>query len=135
MNVFTYGSLMFPEVWTRVVRGVYRSAVGTVTDCRRHAIAQETYPGMVRAEPDSGASVTGIVYFDIDPADVVALDAFEGADYRRETVDVTLDTGETVQADTYFYLPTARLLDDPWEPDAFQMQRFIATYCRERLGD
>lgn len=132
MNVFTYGSLMFPEVWQRVVRGDYSSAAGTVADCRRYAIERETYPGMVR-EP--GGSVTGVVYFDIDAADLTALDVFEGSDYQRETIDVRLDNGATVQTDAYFYLAKVRLLDVPWEPDAFLMQQFLDTYCRDRIGN
>ncbi|HYD78527.1 MAG TPA: gamma-glutamylcyclotransferase family protein [Paucimonas sp.] len=132
MNVFTYGSLMFPEVWRRVVRGDYRSGAGIVADCRRYAIERETYPGMVR---EAGAGVVGIVYFDVAADDLAALDVFEGADYRRETVAVRLENGAIVPAETYFYLATARLLDTPWDPDAFQMQRFLDTYCRNRFGD
>jgi gamma-glutamylcyclotransferase (GGCT)/AIG2-like uncharacterized protein YtfP len=132
MHVFTYGSLMFPEVWQRVVRGSYRSAVGSVDGCRRHAIAGEIYPGMVR---EAGSSVRGVVHFDVDSADLLALDLFEGQDYVRETVEVRLENGETVLAGAYFYRHRNRLLDEPWEPDAFQMQRFIDTYCRERLGN
>jgi gamma-glutamylcyclotransferase (GGCT)/AIG2-like uncharacterized protein YtfP len=132
MNIFTYGSLMFPEVWQRVVRGDYRSAAATIADCRRYAIERETYPGMVR---ERGGAVTGVVYFDVDTADLAALDAFEGTDYRRETVDVRLATGETVPADTYFYLATARLLNAPWDPGVFQKQLFLNTYCRDRLAD
>jgi gamma-glutamylcyclotransferase (GGCT)/AIG2-like uncharacterized protein YtfP len=132
MNVFTYGSLMFPEVWQRVVRGSYLSAPGVVDDCARYAIDRETYPGMVR---ERGASVSGIVYFDVDPRDLVALDVFEGSDYERQTVEVRLAGVDTAPAETYFYLAKTRLLESPWEPDAFQMQRFLDTYCRSRLGN
>ena len=132
MNVFTYGSLMFPQVWQRVVRGIYRAAKGTLADCCRYAIDRETYPGMVR---ETGASVTGVVYFDVDTADLTALDAFEGPDYLREAVGVALESGDIVPAETYFYLPRVRLLEMPWEPEAFQLQRFLDTYCRTRLGD
>jgi gamma-glutamylcyclotransferase (GGCT)/AIG2-like uncharacterized protein YtfP len=132
MNVFTYGSLMFPEVWQRVVRGSYRSATGVVADCARYAIDRETYPGMVH---ERGANVSGIVYFDVDARDLAALDVFEGSDYERETVEVRLAGIQTVPAETYFYLAKAHLLESPWDPEAFQMQRFLETYCRGRLGD
>ncbi|OWW23009.1 gamma-glutamylcyclotransferase family protein [Noviherbaspirillum denitrificans] len=131
-HVFTYGSLMFPAVWQRVVRGDYRSAPARLDGHARFAIAGETYPGMV-ARP--GASVDGVLYFDVSPADLAALDAFEGAEYRRDTVRVTLSTGETIDAGTYIYLLPEKLSGSPWLPEAFQMQRFIGSYCREKLGE
>lgn len=132
MHVFTYGSLMFAPVWTRVVRGDYRSAPAVADGHARHAIAGETYPGMVASAPDR---VEGVVYFDVDAADLAALDAFEGADYRRADIDVRLADGSVMRAAAYLYLRTERLAAAPWRPDAFQMQRFLDTYCRARLGD
>ena len=131
-HVFTYGSLMFPQVWQRVVRGDYRSAPACADGYARYALAGETYPGMV-AQP--GASVQGVLYFDVGPADVAALDAFEGVEYRRGTIAVALASGETVEADTYIYLLPQNLSDSPWLPENFQMARFIGSYCRDRLGD
>ncbi|RJF97142.1 gamma-glutamylcyclotransferase family protein [Noviherbaspirillum saxi] len=130
--VFTYGSLMFPEVWNRVVRGDYRSLPATLPGHARFVLKNETYPGVI-AQP--GQSVAGLLYFDVSPQDVVALDAFEGDEYRRVAVGVTLDSGETVEAQAYLYLLPQKLSDSPWLPEAFQMQRFIATYCREKLGE
>lgn len=132
VHVFTYGSLMFPQVWQRVVRGDYRSAVARLDGHARFEIAGETYPGMV-VRP--GASVDGVLYFDISPADVAALDAFEGEEYRRDRVRVALFSGEIVDAATYLYLPHQKLSDSPWLPEAFQMERFIGSYCREKLGE
>jgi gamma-glutamylcyclotransferase (GGCT)/AIG2-like uncharacterized protein YtfP len=126
-NIFTYGSLMFPEIWNRVVRGRYRCAPVIVTDHARFAITGETYPGMV---PASGETVRGVVYFDVTPQDIAALDVFEGGDYRRDTVHANLDSGEPVTADSYIYLHATRLANTPWDPEAFQMQRFLNTYCR-----
>ncbi len=132
VHVFTYGSLMFPQVWQRVVRGDYRSAVARLDGHARFEIAGETYPGMV-VRP--GASVDGVLYFDVSPADVAALDAFEGEEYRRDRVRVALFSGEIVDAATYLYLPHQKLSDSPWLPEAFQMERFIGSYCREKLGE
>ncbi|RJG07527.1 gamma-glutamylcyclotransferase [Noviherbaspirillum cavernae] len=130
-NIFTYGSLMFPEVWEKVVRGKYRSTQAVAPDHARFAIRGETYPGMVTAP---GQTVAGVVYFDVTPDDVAALDIFEGTPYRRDVLQVRLAGGETLAADTYIYLDTAQLADAPWEPDAFQMQRFLDTYCRDKLA-
>jgi gamma-glutamylcyclotransferase (GGCT)/AIG2-like uncharacterized protein YtfP len=133
-NVFTYGSLMFAPVWERVVRGTYRSAAATLSQHRRFALADETYPGMI-AQP--GADVTGVVYFDVDPADLLALDRFEGEEYRRICVPVQpLATGgvsvaPTVMAETYLFEAVHRLSALPWEPEAFALQRFLDSYCRD----
>ncbi|MGE5622691.1 MAG: gamma-glutamylcyclotransferase family protein [Bacillota bacterium] len=130
-HVFTYGSLMFAPVWQRVVRGHYRSAPARLDGFARYAITGETYPGMVAQQ---GASVAGLLYFDVDAGDLAALDAFEGADYRRDRVRVALAAG-TADAQTYLYLRPEKLTSLPWSPEAFQMERFIGTYCRDRLGE
>lgn len=125
-NVFTYGSLMFPEIWKRVVLGNYRAVPATVHGYARFAITRASYPGMVEAD---GALVDGILYFDVAPPDLAALDAFEGEEYRRDTVQVILSSGETVAADTYIYLVPQHLSKSPWRPETFEMASFLQTYC------
>ncbi|MGH8810161.1 MAG: gamma-glutamylcyclotransferase, partial [Noviherbaspirillum sp.] len=73
-------------------------------------------------------------YFDVAPQDVAALDAFEGVEYRRDPVQVTLESGAAVAAATYVYLLPQNLSDSAWLPEAFQMERFIGSYCRDKLG-
>ncbi|RZI44596.1 gamma-glutamylcyclotransferase [Herbaspirillum sp. HC18] len=131
-HVFTYGSLMFPEVWQRVVRGRYRSAPAVAAGFGRYEISGETYPGMI---VQAGCTVCGVVYFDVTPQDLEALDYFEGIEYRRDEIAVALDSGETVPAYTYIYLLPQKLSESPWLPEAFQMQRFIGSYVREKLGE
>lgn len=131
MHIFTYGSLMFPEIWQRVVRGNYRSATATLPGFARYALADDTYPGMVA---QAEAAVEGVLYYDVAPPDLAALDAFEGREYRREKVNVVIESGETVIACTYIFLAEQRLSGLPWEPQAFQMSRFIGTYCSDKLG-
>lgn len=124
MHIFTYGSLMFPEVWQRVVRGHYCFAPAAVDGYARFAVAGETYPGMVAR---TGAAVSGVLYFDVDERDIAALDTFEGEDYRRETVRVVLDDGSSAEAGAYLYLLPQKLLESPWNPEHFQAERFIGT--------
>lgn len=124
-HVFTYGSLMFAEVWQTVVRGRYRSEVVTLPGHARYAIDGESYPAVV---PQAGASVEGRLYFDVMPDDLQRLDVFEGSDYRRGPVRVRAPGGE-IAADTYIYLDASRLLPQPWSAQAFDLSRFMATYC------
>ncbi|MNN63285.1 AIG2-like family protein [compost metagenome] len=81
------------------------------------------------------AVVEGLLYYDVAPPDLAALDAFEGREYRREKVNVVIESGETVIACTYIFLAEQRLSGLPWEPQAFQMSRFIGTYCSDKLGE
>jgi len=132
MHIFTYGSLMFPEIWQRVVRGSYQATSATALDFARYALSDDTYPGMIAK---AGGRVEGVLYLDVDAADVQALDAFEGSEYRRDDVTVQMDTGESLLARTYIFIATHRLSDTAWEPNAFQMTRFIGSYCRDKLGE
>jgi gamma-glutamylcyclotransferase (GGCT)/AIG2-like uncharacterized protein YtfP len=130
-HVFTYGSLMFADVWSRVVKGRYASIEGRVEHHARYAIDGADYPGMVARD---GSRVTGRLYLDIDDDDLRRLDEFEGVDYRRDVVTVTAADGIVRDAETYVYLRGERLLDTAWVPEEFAMQRFLETYCRDRLG-
>lgn len=122
---------MFDAIWQRVVRGNYASAPAVAHGHARYRIIDETYPGMIAAE----GSVDGVLYFDVAPQDIAALDAFEGSEYRRTGIVVTLTSGESVQAATYLYLHPEKLSESPWLPEEFQMARFIGTYCREKWQD
>ncbi|WP_293776674.1 gamma-glutamylcyclotransferase family protein [uncultured Oxalicibacterium sp.] len=126
MHVFTYGSLMFPAVWERVVRGRYRSAPAMLPGYARHAVEGETYPGMVQ---QSDSAVNGVLYFDVDEADLLALDVFEGGEYRREQVRVSIAADENQMAATYVFMAADRLTRQPWQPEAFRMQHFMDAYC------
>ena len=129
-HVFTYGSLMFDAVWSRVIEGTYARVDGNVDRHRRFAIAGEDYPGMV---PRDDSKVAGVLYLDVDEGDLRRLDRFEGDDYRRVAVAVAGADGNVRDAETYLYLRTDRLLATSWEPDRFAMQRFLETYCRDRF--
>lgn len=139
-HVFTYGSLMYEAVWTRVARGHYPSTRARLAGFRRLAIRDETYPAVV---PDPGAEVLGRLWFGVSPADVERLDRFEGSEYRRQIVRVrSLPAGDaaagnpfehqtggpadgsadSVSAHCYVWLDPARLLALPWDESAFKRE-------------
>ena len=130
-HVFTYGSLMFAPVWECVVRGRYRSAAARLDGHARFALSDDTYPGMV---PVPGSTVAGVLYFDVDPDDLVTLDHFEGAEYRRTPIEVRLDAARVLSAQTYLFDAPGRLSTRPWNPDTFPIARFLDSYCRDKLG-
>ncbi len=143
-NVFTYGSLMFDSVWTRVVRGQYRSTPARLTDHARVRVRNQTYPG-VYASP--GAAVEGVLYFDVQAADLQRLDAFEGNEYARVSVQaqpvqaVEAQAGAppaSVEAQLYLYLDRAQLEDAPWDPQWFAtegIKQFAVSFLADRAPD
>lgn len=120
-HVFTYGSLMFDAVWSRVVAGSYRSREANLNDFRRFAIRDETYPAIV---PATGFQVSGRLWLDVASDDLERLDRFEGADYRRESVGVRVQAGAgpvaDLMADCYVWLDASRLLATEWDPVRFE---------------
>ena len=124
-HVFTYGSLMFPAVWGQIVRAPCRSRRATLTEYARYAVAGETYPGLI---VQAGSAVEGVLYLDVDPADVTRLDAFEGSEYRRIAVQVRLADGTYADAQTYLFAAIHRLHRAAWNADAFDVRRFLAEH-------
>ena len=134
-HVFAYGSLMFEPVWRHVVAGNYRHGPAQLRGFERFAVRDQTYPGVVRADSPL-ATVNGVVYFDVDAADLARLDRFEGAEYRRISVPVYdvrySDDPQVLQASLYLYLPDDQLLAQPWDAANFEqvtMSQFIARFC------
>ncbi|UCE33018.1 MAG: gamma-glutamylcyclotransferase [Burkholderiales bacterium] len=129
MNVFTYGSLMFAPVWSRLVRGRYRSAQARLDGYRRLAVRGKSYPGLVR---EVGACCRGTVYFGVSARDAARLDAFEGSAYLRRTVRCRLDgSGAPLRADTYVFVDRERLEACDWDPQQFaagDLAHFVASH-------
>ena len=121
-NLFTYGSLMFEKVWLRVVGARRESASGKVAGVKRFAVKGASYPGMLESTPES--TVAGLVYFDLADEDLVLLDRFEGACYKRCSVTCELDDGRIVAAFCYFFRDRFRYLlaDREWDAEAFEKE-------------
>lgn len=119
-HVFTYGSLMFPEVWKPLVPRPRASASATLFGFAREGVRGQAYPGI---RPEPGAQTVGRLYLDLDEAELAQLDAFEGSEYRRETVQVRITTGDgrslDVPAEVYRLVDPLRLDGKAWDPDRF----------------
>ncbi len=117
-HCFTYGTLMCVDIMSAVCGRNVSGEPASLAGFSRHAVRDEDYPGM---QACVGGRVQGMLYRSVDPAALERLDAFEGEQYRRETVEVTLADGSTVSADTYVIKPehTSLLLPEDWDFDAF----------------
>jgi gamma-glutamylcyclotransferase (GGCT)/AIG2-like uncharacterized protein YtfP len=129
-NIFTYGSLMFPVVWQRVVRGTYRSELATIHGFRRVLVRDKEHPALVIA---GGASpLEGRVYFDVSNEDITRLDHFETHRYARVSVAAMID-GKPLVADAYLALNHDELTDLDWDVAKFEREglpRFLEGYVK-----
>lgn len=128
MNIFTYGSLMFPSVWGRVVRGDYSSAEARIHGFRRVRVLGAEHPALIISANAPG--ITGRVYFDVSAEDVARLDHFETANYVRVAIAATV-ADQAVVAQSYLALTLDLLSNEPWNVEDFErhgLPIFSATY-------
>jgi gamma-glutamylcyclotransferase (GGCT)/AIG2-like uncharacterized protein YtfP len=139
MHVFTYGTLMFPEVWKAVVGREFSHLRGQAPGFRIFRVRDAVYPGILVA--GSTDAVDGVVYQDIDPESIDRLDRFEDDFYRRRPIVVACDDGRRLEAEAYVVPDDFRdmLTDEPWTGDDFvargDLDRFLANFAGfERLA-
>lgn len=124
-NVFTYGSLMYPEVFRPVTLASLRCLRARLDCWSRHAIRGRTYPAAV---PETGASIEGVLWLELDEDAMRRLDRFEGDEYERRQVLVTLPGGEQVDAQIYRWLDSASLLPHDWSSNEFERHHLSDFY-------
>lgn len=129
-NVFVYGSLMYSQVWQKIVAGQYQQKAATIFGYQRLAINGESYPAVVKQQD---ASVAGIVYLDVDERDLIQLNEFEGEYYQLQNTFAVDDNGNQLRV--CFYLFKAQyhfmLTEKSWDKEHFEQQKlghFIDTY-------
>lgn len=99
MNLFVYGTLMYPEIWKKVVSGTYEQQTAYLQGFQRWKVIGEYYPVII---PDLRAeSIQGILYYALDEQDWKVLDRFEGNLYFREKVQVKTMEGNNLDAFVY----------------------------------
>jgi hypothetical protein len=88
------------------------------------------YPALVRTP---GGAAEGLVLTDLTPFEKDLLDAFEGAEYRREIIPVMI--GEELH-EAFAYLPAVAIpLDaEPWTLSAWQLNHKRRVLVSERAG-
>lgn len=129
MNVFTYGSLMFDEVWRAVVGRTGPSVAGQLTDHEAWKLAGQTFPGLA---PAPGRLVNGRIWQGVTETELGKLDVFESGIYDRQLLAVRAEDGTTLPCWAYIVRPDSRtlLLPDPWDREEFarlHLRDFLAT--------
>ena len=106
-HVFTYGSLMCADIMTAVCGVKSSSQSAVLRDYCRYSVA--------------GAETPGIVYRNVSDAALRRLDDFEGEYYQRKNIELGLEGGEVLHAQTYVFRPEFQYLlaDWPWSFEHF----------------
>lgn len=118
-DVFAYGTLQFPEIFTAVtgLRTGWREA--RLDGWSRHRVRGEAFPAIT---PAAEASVPGVLWYDVPAAARERLDVFEGPLYVRRMLEVTLADGACRPALCYVIRPRCRawLAPEGWDAEAFR---------------
>lgn len=129
MSLFTYGTLLFPEVLRALIGRVPQSQAASVTGWRVAALKNRTYPGLVAA-PDGiahGRLLTGL-----SGHEWRLLDNFE--DRKYEVRKMKLSGGQNSLA--YVWVDDAETCSNAWDLQAFALTH-LGSYverCAARRG-
>lgn len=128
-KVFVYGTLLFPEVIEAVTGCVPESEHAVLHGYKRHTVAGQLYPGIIR-HPDS--SVEGLVYLGITPEELERLNEYEDSFYELMTLDIQAASGK-LKAFVYVVpLASVGVLDNShWDPEIFRtshLQKFLGNF-------
>lgn len=127
MNLFAYGTLMWPEVLEAVIGRRLQGTPAVVHGYRRLRVRGERYPAVV---PSASDSVEGILYGNLGDSEFEHLDRFEGLEYDRRTALVNgLEAQLYVLAGAYRHLADRAL----WRPEDMQAEH-LAAFCTEYKG-
>jgi gamma-glutamylcyclotransferase (GGCT)/AIG2-like uncharacterized protein YtfP len=111
-DLFVYGTLRFPEVLQALLGRLPGLTEATVAGWRVAALADRSYPGLVRAP---GSTAAGVVVTGLTPDEWRLLDRYEDEDYGLE--QLTLTDGRGVL--TYFWRPESEAAADDWSAPGF----------------
>jgi gamma-glutamylcyclotransferase (GGCT)/AIG2-like uncharacterized protein YtfP len=131
INVFCYGSLMYPEVWNLVVEGDYQQQPAKLFGYRRKKIKNEEYPGIIAGNQED--MVEGTIYLNLSNHDLKRLDLFEGDLYLRVKLNCLLPQNSYLTAHTYVINPQYQTIVDEqdWDKQQFEqngLKKFLSKY-------
>ena len=123
MNLFVYGTLLFPEVLMAVLGRVPDRTPAVATGWRVAALPDRVYPGLV---PAPRGTAEGMVLGELTTAERRLLDVYESAEYRL----VAIELADGRSCHTYVWQDG--VLDHDWDRDAFAAHRLADYVARHR---
>jgi gamma-glutamylcyclotransferase (GGCT)/AIG2-like uncharacterized protein YtfP len=133
MHVFTYGTLMFPEVWHAVVGRSFQTVEGNAAGFEVFRVRDAVFPGIIAGA--GACSAPGVVYLDVDPMSMDKLDRFEDGFYERGEIAVDCRDGQRRMAEAYIVPAENRslLTSEPWSRESFLesggLEQFISRFA------
>ncbi|HTO27151.1 MAG TPA: gamma-glutamylcyclotransferase family protein [Devosia sp.] len=140
--LFAYGTLQDADILSAVLgRPVQPAGLRPATAPGYRAVAYpgRVYPALVVSAADNAP---GLLLDGLSDLDLAVLDAFEGEEYRRETIAV-LAEGTLRQADAYLPVSAISPMGPAWslrawttahKPAVLGQESATATALRERLS-
>ncbi|MFH2132996.1 MAG: gamma-glutamylcyclotransferase family protein [bacterium] len=131
--LFCYGSLQLPAVMKIVTGREFTGQPAWLKDFAMFRMKQAEYPGII---PRSGDTVGGILYRNLTKQDLRSLDAFEGEQYDRRQVIVSLE-GDLRQTAWVYVVREERqneLTDETWTLSQFMANDYEQFMTRFVLG-
>jgi len=120
MNLFAYGTLMWPEVLESVIGRSGAGIPASLDGYRRVRIKGAHYPAVV---PSRNDTVTGLLYAGLSEGEFRNLDRFEGEEYERLSVCVAgMEAEVYVLSSAWMHLADSR----SWNPEDMEAEHLEA---------
>ena len=118
MNLFVYGTLMDEEIFQIVAGERPSSDQAVLHGYIRKQVIGEVYPAIAEK---SGHQVAGTLYYHLTETALNRLDRFEGDQYDRCSLEVSLQSGQVADAQVYVFAEKSkqRLAPDDWDYQTF----------------
>jgi gamma-glutamylcyclotransferase (GGCT)/AIG2-like uncharacterized protein YtfP len=128
--LFLYGTLRDPDILTAVLGRTVAArdlVAATAPDCAAVYFPGQLYPALVWR---AGGAAPGLLLTHATMDDLMALDAFEGDEYRRGPVQVATATG-AVAAEVYWPALTVASSAADWTLERWTREHKPAVLLRE----
>ncbi len=134
INLFVYGTLMFPEVVKALTDKEFLAKEASLKRYSRYRAngpeGLDPYPAIIE---EKNGIVNGKILFDVDPRSLKIFDFFEMfEDHRYRKIKVVVDVdGKQTEAFVYVWTEENRkYLTDLWDPERFRkdgLKNFLKT--------
>ena len=118
-SIFVYGTLMFESVMRIVTGKAYTLESASLDGYARYSLMQRNYPGIIA---QTGQTVKGGLYNNVDANSLARLDNFEGNEYTRKIVRV--QSNNNLSLDAYAYIISVRSMhlikNSAWDSEVFK---------------
>ncbi|WP_297095140.1 gamma-glutamylcyclotransferase family protein [uncultured Draconibacterium sp.] len=119
MNVFVYGSLLFPEIADGLCGQKLKSEDATLSGYARFALKGADYPAIIKKD---NSAVKGKVLRNLDENAIYLLTFYEGDEYGMAPVKVETDSG-IIDAVAFVWMAGNEFLEDfDWSEEKFESE-------------